>query len=300
PKMNRKKTQGIAAVSNFSTSFSTDEKDPPKQNRPAGRFSIGNLKSKIWNLKSLVDPVNLHTDQFVDAQVLHSPRTHVGDVFRGDIMDPHRNQFVRIRMRETQSLQLLNELGRNAMNPEGNQLLQIDVIISPLFQLLHPFRSRAMNAHRHQRVFVRRISSLAQTAHHLRGYTVDLECDQLVRVRDFESLRAKRVDELLIHTEDAKRDQLVGIQIAEVLTLHLTRKGETHIMHRHRVLLLIIDGKAERLHFSRVIGIRLEVKHARAFAVLQIPLAIDLPCVAADGEVNVLASGLREVDAGKR
>src|SRR5690348_1601846 len=42
------------------------------------------------------------------------------------------------------------------------------------------------------------------------------------------------------------------------------------------------------------------MEEARAFAVIEVAFAIDFAGVARDGEVHVLASGLREVDALER
>ena len=53
---------------------------------------------------ALIDPVNPHIDQLIDAQIPHPPRAHVGDVFRGDVVNPHRNQLVGLRMRISQPL----------------------------------------------------------------------------------------------------------------------------------------------------------------------------------------------------
>ena len=71
-------------------------------------------------------------------------------------------------------------------------------------------------------------------------------------------------------------------------------------MHRHAELLLVVDGESDRLHLARIVRVRLEVEQARALAVVEEAFAIDLARVARDGEVNVLASGLREVHALKR
>ena len=60
--------------------------------------------------QQLVDAVNAHADQLVDAEVMDSARLHVGDVFRCDVMDSHCDQFVGIGMRITHALQFLNEL----------------------------------------------------------------------------------------------------------------------------------------------------------------------------------------------
>src|SRR4029077_5572478 len=46
--------------------------------------------------------------------------------------------------------------------------------------------------------------------------------------------------------------------------------------------------------------VRLELEESRAFSVVEEAFAVNLAGVARDGEVNVLASGLRKVDAGKR
>ena len=82
---------------------------------------------------------------------------------------------------------------------------------------------------------------------------MNAECNQLVGIGDLQSFGAKRVDESLVHPKDAERDQLVGIQIAEMLTLHLPRKCEAHVLHRHSELLLFVHIEAQRLHLARII-----------------------------------------------
>ena len=59
---------------------------------------VGRRSSVVGNL-FLVDAVNPHADQFVDAEVVNSARLHVADVFGRYVVNAHRNQVVRIGMR---------------------------------------------------------------------------------------------------------------------------------------------------------------------------------------------------------
>src|SRR5947209_10528627 len=139
-----------------------------------------------------------------------------------------------------------------------------------------------------------------QRAHHLRSNAVNAECNQLVAVGNLQAFRAQIVDELGIDTEDAELDELVAVKIGEMLAFHLLCELGTDVLYRHRELLLFIHVKAERLHLSRVVRIRLKVEQSRAFTVLEKALAIDLARIARNGEVNVLPSRPREVDTLKR
>src|SRR5579864_1042568 len=85
-----------------------------------------------------------------------------------------------------------------------------------------------------------------------------------------------------------------------MLALHLSREFEAYILHRHAELLLVIDGKTERLHFPWIVRVRLEVEDARALAVNQKSLTINLAGIASDGKAHVLPARLREVHALKR
>src|SRR5580698_3793189 len=84
-----------------------------------------------------------------------------------------------------------------------------------------------------------------------------------------------------------------------MFAFHLFREIETDILYRHGELLFFIHRKAESAHFAGVIVVSLKVKDARTFTVVEKAFAVDLAGVATDGEVNVLAAGLREIDALK-
>jgi len=90
------------------------------------------------------------------------------------------------------------------------------------------------------------------------------------------------LNERHIDAKDAKRYQLVGVEIAEMLILHLPRKFQADIHYRHGelllvVILLIINGEAERLHLARVIRIWLEMKNAGPSPSLRNPSHSILP-----------------------
>ena len=129
-----------------------------------------------------------------------------------------------------------------------------------------------------------------QGADHLRGYAVDAECDQLVAVGNLQARGAQFLDECGIDVEDAECDQLIGVEVVEVLVLHLAGELETDILNRHAVLLLVVDREADRLHFARVVRVRLKVKDAGTLPVVEKALAVDFAGIARDGEVDVLAS----------
>src|ERR1700742_1597025 len=100
--------------------------------------------------------------------------------------------------------------------------------------------------------------------------------------------------------EDAEGDQLVGVEIGEMLILHFAREVESDILNRHRVLLLLIHWKSQLLHLPRVVRVSPKVKKAGALAVVEKALALELSGIARDGEVDILASGLREVHTYKK
>ena len=56
-----------------------------------------------------------------------------------------------------------------------------------------------------------------------------------------------------LDAEDAEGDQFVGIEVAEMLVLHLLGEIEAHILHRHGELLLVVDGESNRLHLARIV-----------------------------------------------
>ena len=58
----------------------------------------------------LINSMNPHADELVDAQVVDSPRSHVADVFGSDVMNPHGDQLVRIGMLVAQRLHLFDKL----------------------------------------------------------------------------------------------------------------------------------------------------------------------------------------------
>src|SRR6516164_5353452 len=87
----------------------------------------------------------------------------------------------------------------------------------------------------------------------------------------------------------------------QVLTLHGLGEIETDIENRHGELLLVVDPlKSQGAHFRGKLGVGREVKHARAFSVRDVTLAIESARIAIDGELHFLLAGLREVEAGKR
>src|SRR6202049_3508900 len=197
--------------------------------RPAVKTKAARVRGLFLRFPESVDPVNPHADQLIDAEVVNSSRAHVADVFRRHVVDAHRDQFVGIGMRVSQPLQLLNKLRRNAVDAKRNQLLQANVVVTALLKFGHPFRSRAMNSHGDQRIFIRRITSLMKTAHHLRTHTMNAESDKFVGVGNLQSLRAQCLNERCVHTENAERDQLVRVNIAEMLALHLPRKFQADV-----------------------------------------------------------------------
>src|ERR1019366_3585506 len=110
----------------------------------------------------------------------------------------------------------------------------------------------------------------------------------------------KTADHLRAHAVNAEGDQFVSVEIAEMLVLHLPRKFQADIHHRHAELLLVVDREAERLHLARIIRVWLEVDNTSAFPIVQESFALDLARIARDGEVNVLTSSFREVHALER
>ena len=55
-----------------------------------------------------VDAVNAHANQLIDAEVVHSARAQVADIFRRDLMDAHRYEFIRVGMLVAKALQLVD------------------------------------------------------------------------------------------------------------------------------------------------------------------------------------------------
>src|SRR5258708_4029450 len=82
-----------------------------------------------------------------------------------------------------------------------------------------------------------------------------------------------------------------------MLALHLSRKFQADILHRHAELFFVVDGETDRLHFTRVIWIRLEMKNSRSLAVIQEAFAIDLAGVASKNKMHILPSALGKVHA---
>src|SRR5580704_1934571 len=85
-----------------------------------------------------------------------------------------------------------------------------------------------------------------------------------------------------------------------MLVPHLPGEFEADILYGHAVLLFFIDVEVELMHLASVVRVGLEMEDARAFAVVKEAFAFDLAGIARDGEVNVLAAGLGDVDAGER
>src|ERR1700685_192567 len=84
-----------------------------------------------------------------------------------------------------------------------------------------------------------------------------------------------------------------------MLTLHLPREFQTHVVHGHAVLPLFIDRKTRLTHLARIIRIELEMKEAGALTILEKAVALDGAGVALDREPNVLTLRLRKVHAGE-
>ena len=101
--------------------------------------------------------------------------------------------------------------------------------------------------------------------------------------------------------ENCARLARLGVKAMQVLTLHGLGEIETDIENRHGKLLLVVDPlKSQGAHFRGKLGVGREVKHARAFSVRDVTLAIESARIAIDGELHFLLAGLREVEAGKR
>ena len=71
-------------------------------------------------------------------------------------------------------------------------------------------------------------------------------------------------------------------------------------MNRHGPLLVSVDAsEAQCFHFLRVFRIGYEMEESRALAVLYVAFAVESARIARDGEMHVLASRLRKVQAGQ-
>src|SRR3989442_15986283 len=84
-----------------------------------------------------------------------------------------------------------------------------------------------------------------------------------------------------------------------MLILDLAGKFEADVVKRHAVLLFLVHRKTERAHLPRIVRISLKVKDSGALAVVEKPFAVELACVARDGEVHVLPARFGEVNSGE-
>src|ERR1700730_15570251 len=106
-----------------------------------------------------------------------------------------------------------------------------------------------------------------KTTDHLRTHAVNAEGPQFVGVGNLQSLCPQRLNEGRVDMENAERDQLVGVEIAEMFVLHLLRELQADIHHCHAELLLVVHGETERAHLARIIRVWLEMEEACTFAI---------------------------------
>ena len=99
----------------------------------------------------------------------------------------------------------------------------------------------SVDAHRDQGVFVGLITGLMQEADHFRRDAVNPERDQFFRIGSGQTSLAQRVDKFAADIENAKCDELIGVQAADIFRFYLFGKGNRNIQNGHRELFIVVD-----------------------------------------------------------
>ena len=104
-----------------------------------------------------------------------------------------------------------------------------------------------MNSQGDERVFVRRISSLAQAVNHCRRDAVDTEGDKLVAIGRLDALRTHSA-----MNAESTRKMRNAISLSASRSLRFSfficwRNREADVLYRHGELLFLVDGESERL-----------------------------------------------------
>ena|SRR5438132_1019938 len=129
---------------------------------------------------------------------------------------------------------------------------------------------------------------------------MNAERNQFVAFGNVHSRRTNASDEFRGYAMDLESNQLVRVQALQVFRFDVPREFQADVVDGHRQLPVFVNSfESQRLHLLRIFRINYEMKQSSAFTIMQKPFAFELSGVPRDREMNLLPPGLGKIQPGK-